>query len=156
MISDIPSLHLPHLCFPAADSAPRVEQPFHFPEERLCPAQPAASALGEVGYSELMDPSSSTDEAAINHLLEMPGFWEMISNQNLATPVALGFEQGLDASASFVNMDVNQNFGSYAQDFSHYNDLQFNMLVNENHTPQAEAPDGLCRDVVQVKTEEEQ
>lgn len=134
-----------------------MEQPFPFSEERLCSAQPAASALGEVGYGELMDPSSSTDEAAIvNHLLEIPEFWEMISEQSLATPVPMGFEQGPDASASFVNMDVNQNFGSYAQDFSHYNDLQFNMLVNENHAPQAEAPDGLSGGVVQVKTEEEQ
>lgn len=134
-----------------------MEQPFHFPDERLCAAQPAASALGEVGYDELMDYNSNTDEAAIvNHLLEIPGIWEMISEQNLATPVPLGFEQEPDASASFVNMDTNQNFGTYTQDFSHYNDLQFNMLVNENHTPQAEAPDGLSGGVVQVKTEEEQ
>lgn len=141
----------------AADSAPPVEQPFHFPDERLCSAQPAASALGEVGYGELMDSNSSADEAAIvNHLLEIPGIWEMISEQSLVTPVPLGFEQAPDASASFVNMDVNQNVGAYAQDFSHYNDLQFNMLVSENQTPQSEAPDGLSGGVVQVKTEEEQ
>lgn len=145
------------LCLLAADSAPLVEQPFHFPDERLRSVQPAASALGEVGYGELMDSSSSTDQAAIvDRLLEIPEIWEMISEQSLATPVPLGFEQGPDASASFINMDVNQNFGTYAQDFSHYNDLQFNMLVNENHTPQSEAPDGLSGGVVQVKTEEEQ
>lgn len=145
-------------CRLPADGAPLAEQTFHFPDERLCAAQPAASALGEVGYNELMDSNGNTDEAAIvNHLLEIPGIWEMISEQSLATPVPLGFEQEPDASASFVNMDVNQNFGTYAQDFSHYNDLQFNMLVNENHTPQAEAPDGLPGGgVVQVKTEEEQ
>lgn len=143
--------------FLAADSAPPVEQPFHFPDERLHSAQPAASALGEVGYGELVDSNSNTEEAAIfNRLLEIPGIWEMISEQNLATPVPLGFEQGPDANASFVNMDTNHNFGAYTQDFAHYNDLQFNMLVNENHTPQPEAQDGLSGGAVQVKTEEEQ
>lgn len=145
------------LCFLVADSSPLVEQPFRFSDERLCATQPAASALGELNYGELMDSNSNMDEAAIlNRLLEIPRVWEMISEQSLATPVPLGFEQGLDPSASFVNMDTNQNFGSYTQDFSHYNDLQFSMLVNENHTPQAEAPDGLSSAVVQVKTEEEQ
>lgn len=145
------------MCFLATDSTPLGEQPFRFPDERLCAAQPAASTLGEVGYGDLVDSSSTADEAAIfNHLLEIPGVWEMISEQSLATPVPLGFEQGPDASSSFVNMDVNQNFGTYAQDFSHYNDLQFNMLVNENHTPHSEAQDVLSGGVVQVKTEEEQ
>ncbi|XP_056906444.1 transcription factor RelB isoform X1 [Takifugu flavidus] len=140
-----------------ADSAPPVEQPFHFPDERLHSTQPAAPALPEVGYGELVDSNSNTEDAAIlNRLLEIPGIWEMISEQNLATPVPLGFEQGPDANASFVNMDTNHNFGAYTQDFAHYNDLQFNMLVNENHTPQPEAQDGLSGGAVQVKTEEEQ
>lgn len=104
-----------------------------------------------------MESNSGTDEAAIiNRLLEIPGIWEMFSDQNLASPVPPGFEQGPDTNASFVNMDVNQNFGAYTQDFAHYNDLQFNMLVNENHNPQPEAPDGLSGGAVQVKTEEEQ
>lgn len=104
-----------------------------------------------------MDSNSNTEEAAIiNHLLEIPGIWEMISEQSLATPVPLGFELGTDANASFVNMDAKQNFGAYTQDFAHYNDQQFNMLVNETHTPQPEAQDGLSGGAVQVKTEEEQ
>lgn len=153
----------PPALFPAlaADAAPPAEQPFHFPDERLCAAPPPgpAPALGEVGYGEPMDPNGSADEAAIlNRLLEIPEIWEMISEQSFATPVAPGFGQGPDANASFLNMDLNQNFGAYTQDFSHYSDLQFNMMVNENHGPlPPEAQDGLSGGggVVQVKTEEE-
>lgn len=86
----------------------------------------------------------------------MPGLWEMIPNMSFTPTMPSGFEQGPDANSTLVNMDMNfnQNAGTYTQDFSHYNDLQFNMLVNENHTPQSEAQDSPSS-MVQVKTEEE-
>lgn len=146
----------------AADGAAPVEQPFLFPDERLGAAQPAAAAPGEVGYGELVDSSADSgdaDEAAIvRYLLEYPGILEMISEENTATPVPPSFEQEPDTSASFFNMDVNQNLGAYPLDFPRYNqnELQYNMLLSESHNPQAEAPDGLCGGAVQVKREEEQ
>lgn len=80
----------------------------------------------------------------------------MIPNMSFTPTMPSGFEQGPDANSTLVNMDMNfnQNAGTYTQDFSHYNDLQFNMLVNENHTPQSEAQDSPSS-MVQVKTEEE-
>ncbi|XP_070761722.1 transcription factor p65 isoform X1 [Enoplosus armatus] len=152
-------------CVIAAESAPAAEQPFHFPQpsammspDECCAAQPGASALGEMCYNETQDSSNSTDAASIiNQLLEMPALWEMI-DPSLTSSILSGFEQGAgaDANPMFANMDMNfnQNFGSYAQDFSHYSDLQFNMLVNESQTPQSEAQDSPSN-MVQVKTEEE-
>lgn len=147
---------------PAAESTAPLEQPFHFPppqpvgpEERLRAVQPITAALGEVAYNELLDLNNATDEAAIfNHLLEIPGICDLIYDQSFNSSMAPGFEQGPDANATFVAMDVNQNFGSYTQDFSHYNDMQFNMLV-ENHAPQSEAQDCPSSSMVQVKTEED-
>ncbi|XP_070827388.1 transcription factor RelB isoform X3 [Chaetodon trifascialis] len=147
-----------------AESAPAAEQPFHFPQpqsvspdERLCAAQPGASAVGEMCYNEVQDSNSGADATAIlNQLLEIPALWDMISDPSFTSSVPPGFDQGPDANGTFASVDLNfnQNFGSYAQDFSHYNDLQFNMLVNENQTPQSEAQDSPFN-VVQVKLEEE-
>ncbi|XP_035536364.1 transcription factor RelB homolog isoform X2 [Morone saxatilis] len=139
------------------ESAPVAEQPFHFPQpptmapdERLCAAQPDVSALG---YNELPDSNNAADATAIllNQLLEMPELWEIISNPTFPPPVPSGFEPGPDANSTFANMDMNfnQNFG-----FTQYNDLQFNMLVNENQTPLLEAQDS-SSNMVQVKTEDE-
>lgn len=89
-----------------------------------------------------------TDEILINQLLEIPELMNALSSPNL--PCTLG----LDASTTFDDLDMsfNPNFGTYPQDFSHLNEIQFNMLVNENQNPQAEPQDS----VLQVKTEEEQ
>lgn len=142
---------------------PAAEQPFHFPQdqtmmpdERLCAAQPVTSALGEMCYNEPQDPNIGTDDMnIINQLLESPAIWAMINDPNVTSTLPAGFELGADVNSSFGNMDVNlnQNFGSYTH-FSHYNDLQFNMLVNENQPLQSEPQDSPSN-VVQVKTEEE-
>ena len=119
------------------------------PDERLCAAQPGASALEDMCYNELQDSNNGTDTTAIlNQLLEIPALWDMIPDQGFNSSMPPGFEQGPEAS--FMDMSVYQNFGSYNQDFSHNSDLQFNMLVNESQTPQS--PD---TNMVQVKTEEE-
>lgn len=91
--------------------------------------------------------SSALDELLINQLLEIPELLNALSDPNL--PCNLG----LDTNATFASMDVNYNtnFGPYPQDFSQFNDIQFNMLVNENQHPQAEPQDG----VLQMKTEDE-
>lgn len=146
-----------------AESALPAEQPFHFPQpqtmmspdERLCPPQPGASALGEMCYNDPQD-YNATDAAILNQLLEMPGVLDMLSDPSFALPVPSGFEQGPDANPTFANMDMNlnQNFGTYPQNFSVYNDVQFNMLVNENQTLQSEVQDSHSN-MVQVKTEEE-
>ncbi|XP_068441173.1 transcription factor RelB isoform X2 [Clinocottus analis] len=142
--------------------APAAEQPFHIqqpqtmmsPNERLCPVQAGASTLGEMGYSEPQDSNNDTDATAIlNQLLEMPVLWDMISDSSYTSSMPSGFEPVTDAAATFANLDMNlnQNFVSYTQDFSHYSDLQFNMLVNEIQTEGRDSPSN----VVQVKTEEE-
>lgn len=137
--------------FPPTESAPATEQPLFFPQpqtmspdEGLCVLQHGAPPLDEVCY-ELLD-----------QLMERSEVWAMISDQsfNLSTPP--GFEQGPNANSTSVanDMNFNQNIVSYTQDFSHYNDLQFNMLVNENQTLQSEAQDSPSS-IVQVKIEEE-
>lgn len=80
----------------------------------------------------------------------------MISDPGFPLSMPSGFDQGPNANSTFANMDMNfnQNFGSYPQDFSHYSDLQFNMLVHENQTPQSEAQDSPSN-MVHVKKEEE-
>lgn len=123
------------------------------PDERLCAAQPVASALGEMCYNEPQDSNNGTDVTAIlNQLVEMPELWQIMSDPNLTLSMLSGF----DANSTFPNVDMtfNQNFGTYGQDFSHYSDLQFNMLVNESQTPQSEAQDSPSN-MVKVKTEEE-
>lgn len=107
-----------------------------------------------------MEPQSSNmaseeDATLINQLLEIPEFVDLLSDPNFPS-LSAGFEQGPDASASLANMDLtfNQNTASYIQDFTHYNDLQFNMLVNENQNVSSEVLDSSFP-MVQVKTEEE-
>ncbi|XP_040016996.1 transcription factor RelB-like isoform X2 [Gasterosteus aculeatus] len=144
------------------ESAPAAEQPFHLhqtmmgPNERLCAARPGASALGEMCYSEHQDTNNDSDAAILNQLLEMPAIWDIISNPGLTSAMPSGFEQGPEAGAVFANLDMNfnPNFGPYTQDFSHYNDLQFNMLVNEIQNPQSEGRESPSS-TLQVKTEEE-
>ncbi|XP_035010427.1 transcription factor RelB isoform X2 [Hippoglossus stenolepis] len=135
------------------ECAPAAEQPFHFtqphttmpPDKWPCAGQPAASAVGAACYNAPQDSNNRTDEAALlSQLLEMPALWDMFD-----------FEMEPDGSSTFTNMEVNfnQNIGSYTQDFSQYSDLQFNMLVNENQSLQSEPQDGLASEV-QVKKEE--
>lgn len=146
-----------------AERAPAAEQPFHFPQaqtmmpdERLCAAPTTASALGEMCYNEPQDPNMSTDDL-LNQLIEMPALWEMFSDPNFTSSMPTGFELGADLNSSFANMDVNlnQNFGVYQPDFSHFSDVQFNRLVTENQTQPQSEPQDCPSNVVHVKTEEE-
>ncbi|XP_075956464.1 proto-oncogene c-Rel isoform X1 [Anarhichas minor] len=149
-----------------AESAPAAEQPFLIqqtptmmsPNERLCAAQPGASALGEMCYNEPQDSNNGSDADLLNQLnqFEIPVQWDMFADPSFALSMPSSFEQGPDASSTFAtpDMNINQNFGSYTQDFSHFSDLQFNMLVNEIQTPQSEGQDSPSN-MVQVKTEEE-
>ncbi|XP_030249133.1 transcription factor RelB isoform X2 [Sparus aurata] len=146
-----------------AESAPAAEQPFHFPQpqimspdERLCAAQPVTAAFGEMCFNEPQDSNNGNEAAIINQLLENPSFFEMLGDPTFTLSMLSVFEQCPDPNSTFANMDMNfnQNFGSYHQDFSHYNDEQFNMLVTESQTVQTEAQDSLSN-MVQVKTEEE-
>lgn len=134
-------------------SAPAAEQTFHFPQtqpvasldERLCTGRPEAAALGEM-YAEPQDSNNVPDDSTIiSHLLEIPGLWDMLADQDFT--MASGYEQSLDTN---FNPNFNQN---YNENFSNYSDWQFNMLVNENQTPQSEPQENMSN-VVQVKTEE--
>lgn len=104
---------------------------------------------GEACYMEPQCSNIATEDFLINQLLEMPGFMDILSDPGFSSSLPSGFEQGPDASATFTNMDMST--APYFQDFSHYNDLQFNMLVNENQTASSES----SLPVVQVKTEED-
>ncbi|XP_073340460.1 proto-oncogene c-Rel isoform X1 [Pagrus major] len=146
-----------------AESAPAAEQPFHFPQpqvmspdERLCAAQPVTSAFGEMCFNEPQDSNNGNDVAIINQLLENPSFFDMLGDPSFTLSMLSVLEQCPDANPNFANMDMNfnQNFGSYPQDFAHYNEEQFSMLVTENQTLQSEAQDSLSN-MVQVKTEED-
>lgn len=135
---------------PAAVSPPAAEQPYHFqqcppivsPDERLCAALAEGPALGE--YSEAMDTNNTTDELSfLNQLFEIPALRDIINEWDASFPSTAGFEQALDSN---FNLNFNQNL-------AHYNDVQFNMLVNENQTPQSE-PQENPGAVVHIKTEE--
>ncbi|XP_074536509.1 transcription factor RelB isoform X2 [Halichoeres trimaculatus] len=150
-------------CATAAESTPAAEQTFPFSppltmmpaEDRLSAPQPGAAPRPEVFYPGPQDSNNDNDESAIiNELLESPALREMFSDPNFAFTMLLGSEQA-DVNTMFANMDVNfnQNFGSQPQDFTHINDWQFNMLVNENQTPQADAEETPAN--IQVKMEEE-
>ncbi|XP_033832382.1 transcription factor RelB isoform X1 [Periophthalmus magnuspinnatus] len=107
---------------------------------------PPGPFQGEACYMEAQCPNMAPDEASlINQLMEMPGFMDIFSDPSFSSSLPSGFDQGPEASTTFTNMDMNS--GPYFQDFSHYNDLQFNMLVNESQTASSE--------MVQVKTEDE-
>ncbi len=114
--------------------------------------------MGEMCYNEPEDLNNDTEATAIlNQLLEMPAIWDAVNSyQNFIPSVTPSFEQGVDGNSMFANVDMNldQNFGVYGQDFSQYNDVQFNMLVNEIQTPPTEAQES-ASGMVHVKTEEE-
>lgn len=158
--------------FPTAQSPaaaePSTSRPFHFPqtetmralEDLLPPPQAGASTLGEISYNTPQNSNLSnqdyenTDELTLlNQLLEMPTFQAMLSDPSLTSSMFP------DANSTFGNMDVNfnPNFVGFGQDLSHYNDFQFNQLVNVNQNPLAEP---LSQDspshLVQVKREEEE
>lgn len=142
--------------FPATESAPATEQPLFFPQpqttsldESLRSLQHGASPLEEACYNELVE------FALLDQLIERPDVLAMISDPSFTLSTLPGFEQGPDANTTSVNdLNFNQSIASYTQDFSHYNDLQFNMLVNENQTLQSEVQDSPSS-MVHVKIEEE-
>ncbi|XP_051935170.1 transcription factor RelB isoform X3 [Hippocampus zosterae] len=137
----------------AAECAAASEQSFHFTHAMMspCTAQPGPAPLGEMCYGEPPDANMNGDEMAlINQLMELPAFMDLLSDPAVVPPIP-------DAGqAPFANIDANpnQNFGPYPQDFSHYADFQFNMLVNGNWDMQTESP-ASPSNVVQVKIEDD-
>lgn len=106
-------------------------------------------------YKEHQSTNNGPDEAALmTQLMEMPGLWEMLSDAASAPTVTAGYEQAPDGNSTYFNMDTNLNFDPYMPDFSHYNDMQLNMLINENLVLQSETQESPSS-MVQVKTEEE-
>lgn len=131
--------------FQISPNPPRLAQPS---EELLRPMVPGPFQ-GEACYMEQQCSNiASEDVTIINQLLEIPGFMDILSDPSFSSALPSGFNQGPDASAVFTHMDMNT---AYFQDFSHYNDLQFNMLVNESQTASSES----SLPMVQVKTEDE-
>ncbi|XP_028321381.1 transcription factor RelB isoform X2 [Gouania willdenowi] len=147
-----------------ADSLPSTEQAILYllesqntlsPDERPHLTQAAGPSMEETPYTEAQNPNTNPDEInqlLINQLLELPEFCHLFSDSSISANVPCGFDSAPPACTSFPNTSLhfNQNFGTHTQDFSHYSDLQFNMLVNESQNQQPEQPDGM----VQVKTEE--
>ncbi|XP_067363076.1 transcription factor RelB isoform X2 [Channa argus] len=135
-------------------SAPAAEQPFPFSQlqtivpadESLCVPTFDSSASAEM-YTEPHDSNSVPDEVALfNKLLEIPGIYDMIADSDFST-----YEQEPETNS-------NQNFPpsftpNFNHNFTHYNDTQFNMLVNESQSLQSEPQDNEFSPV-QVKTEE--
>ncbi|XP_056139538.1 transcription factor RelB isoform X2 [Lampris incognitus] len=137
---------------------PSIPQAFHFPlpesmlvqDERLLSAQPSASTLGEMNYNAPMDSNpynqsydAADDPTLLNQLLDAPIIQAVLSDPSLTMSVLSGFDQDPDYQ------------GPYPQDFTQYNDLQFNHLVNESQNSQCEPlPQESPSHLVQVKTEE--
>ncbi|XP_058490882.1 transcription factor RelB isoform X1 [Solea solea] len=145
-----------------AECAPAAEQPFQFlqplnvmsSDKRLCAAQPANSAaLADTCYNMPQDPNNHTHDemTIINQLLEIP-LLDMLFESTIDMPCE--FEEESNGNSTLTNMDTNfhQSFGSCAQDFTQYSDLQFNMLVNENQNLKSEQQENLST-VVHVKEE---
>ncbi|XP_029965304.1 transcription factor RelB isoform X2 [Salarias fasciatus] len=128
-------------------------------EERLQPPLPAAPAVEEMNYCEAQD-ANGDDELALLRLMELPEFWD--SSPNPVNPSSVlapfGFNQPPDAGSAFPapNMNLNQNFNSFAPDFSHYLDVDFNMLQNAIQYLQDTEGQQLEDSMLQVKMEEEQ
>ncbi|KAK2847270.1 hypothetical protein Q5P01_010269 [Channa striata] len=145
-------------CGTAAVSAPAAEQPFHFSplqpimtsDESLCVPTFENSASAEMSYNEPSDSNSVTDEVALfNKLLEIPGVFDMIVDPDYG--FSTSYEQEPDPN---FTQNFTQNFTpNFNHNFAHFNDTQFNMLVNENQTLQSESQDNQFSSV-QVKTEE--
>lgn len=119
------------------------------PQEGPHTAQPSMPAMVEQHYC---DPLDASDEVELmNQLIAMPELWNIMNNPNFSSIVS----SNLDIpNSTFANTDMNFNQNSssgFAQDFLHFNDMQFSNLVNANQNLQAEPQDGM----VQVKTEEE-
>ncbi|XP_057694525.1 transcription factor RelB homolog isoform X2 [Corythoichthys intestinalis] len=128
-------------------AAAAPEQAFHFPHDMTSPrsTQPGLAPLGEIVYAEPTDiPIDSEEMDLLSQLLEMPGLMDMFSDPAAVVPDA--------GQASFGG--ANQNLGPYTQDFSRYEDLRFNMLVNENWNMQTE-PQAGPSDSVHVKIEDD-
>lgn len=80
------------------------------------------------------------DQSIFNDLLHF------LTEQTSSTDIAA------DANlCPYPNMNFNANYGMCPQDFSQFNDIQFNILFNENQMAQSEQQDSN----IQVKTEEE-
>ncbi|MEQ2177688.1 hypothetical protein GOODEAATRI_006167 [Goodea atripinnis] len=113
------------------------EQTFNFhvmpSDESQHPIMPAA----EMG---LLDPSSIDEQIVFSELLHF------LSEQNLPADMDTN-----SAVFPITNMNFNANYNTCPQDFSQFNDIQFNMLFNDNQIAQSEPQDS----VIQVKAEEE-
>ncbi|CAN9511418.1 unnamed protein product [Ophioblennius macclurei] len=117
---------------------------------------PAAESLPtavEMNNCEVEDPEIFPEDLALlSQLLDDSP--DLLDQYGLSNPSSVsglhGFNQPLEATSFLanLNMNCNQNIGLYMPDFSQFNDVHFNLLVNETHNPQPE-------DMVQVKTEEE-
>uniref|UniRef100_A0A3P9IXA9 V-rel avian reticuloendotheliosis viral oncogene homolog B n=1 Tax=Oryzias latipes TaxID=8090 RepID=A0A3P9IXA9_ORYLA len=129
------------------------------PEEAVCTLLDNHSVLlpevpcGVDGsYSETQNSSSILDETTlINQLLDMPEISQALSDPDFLSTLPCVFDPGLDTISATMNQNFNPNFGPYPQDFAHFSDMQFNMLVNESQNSQVEAQDSS----VQVKMEED-
>ncbi|XP_077423008.1 transcription factor RelB isoform X2 [Vanacampus margaritifer] len=138
----------------ADECAAAPEQSFHFTHAMMspCSAQPGPAPLSEICYAEPPDAKMDSEEMALlSQLMEMPAFVDMFSDTAGAPAVP-----DANQAPPFPNVDANpsQNFGLYTQDFSHYADLQFNMLVNGNWDMQTEPP-ASPSNAVQVKVEDD-
>lgn len=122
-------------------------------DDRLSAPQPGTAPLPELFFPGPQDFSNDNDASLLNELLDNPTLRDILSDANFLS-MHPGFDQS-EVNTMFANMDVNlnQNFSSHPQDFTHMNDWQFNRLVNENQIPQADAQDTSAN--IQVKTEDE-
>ncbi|KAJ3591084.1 hypothetical protein NHX12_009031 [Muraenolepis orangiensis] len=117
------------------------------------PAHSDASALGDMAYNEPQDMNMLGNyDVLLTQLLEMPTIQAMLSDPALNTATLL--EPG-STTGTYSHMDgiFNNSFSTYGQDFSQYNDMQFNHMVSESQ-PELHSQEPTPHKV-QVKTEED-
>ncbi|KAM4742603.1 transcription factor RelB isoform 2-T2 [Anableps anableps] len=122
------------------EAAPPSEQTFNFPikTQNVMPSDESLLAILPPAETAMMDSSAVDEQTVFNELLHF------LNEQNLPTDIA--------ADTSFYpypNMNFNANYSACPQDFTQFNDIQFNMLFNQ--IAQSEQQDT----IMQVKTEEE-
>ncbi|XP_053728759.1 transcription factor RelB isoform X1 [Synchiropus splendidus] len=139
-------------CGTAEQSSATVDQLYGFPQ--TVPMDPRH--FEDMCYSDHQGANMNVDELNLDPILDSPELWNFLSDPSFNLPMPSGYDQGPEGGMVFANLDMNLNqpAGSYTQDFTSFNDLQFNRMVSVKQSALSEAPDGPVP-MVQVKKEEE-
>lgn len=141
-----------------AESSPAAEQVYSF--QQATPMDPrrcgATSTFEEICYSDPQGSNMNVDDLTLDPIFESPELWNFLSDPSFNLSMTSGYDPGPEGGMVFPNLDMNLNqpAGLYTQDFTSYNDVQFNRMVSVKQNVPSEPQDGPVP-MVQVKKEEE-